>query len=187
MGGYGSGREGRRPVEDQSLELRFDPALHRALADIRMCGGVVARTVTWSRCERQIAQIGLYLFPDQLVLAYTANGEERRQAFPIVYTPTPYGARPWWQCTCGRRCLRLYNPHVYSWRCRRCWNVTYRSSCESDKRLTNAFYGGPSSSVGALIVALKRIARDRAEMERYRAAALRRARKGTKGGRPRKR
>ena len=194
MGGYGSGRESRRPVEDQSLELRFDRGMHQALADIRASGGATYRGLAWSINGHQVAACMLYLFPEHMVLCYTVNGEERRQSFPVVYTPTPYGDRPWWQCKCGRRCLRLYNPHGYAWLCRHCWQITYRSSCESDKRLAygriwgamGAAGSGWGCSTGTLITALKAHDRARAKIDRDIAAAYRASRKGTKGGRPRK-
>jgi len=45
------------------------------------------------------------------------------------------GRRFWFQCDCGRRCGRLYLPpdqHVF--RCRICYNLTYRSAQEHDQR-----------------------------------------------------
>src|SRR5262245_47924924 len=142
MGGYGSGRTGYRPVNDQSLALPFDRQLHRTLAALRCSGqGVHFHILTWKLGGRQIAAVGVYVIlradgDASMVLSYLAGDESICEPITIVWTATPFGRRPWWQCPgCARRCARLYNPARRRWRCRQCYNVTYTSSNESDKRL----------------------------------------------------
>jgi hypothetical protein len=145
MGGYGSGRTGYRPVNDQSLALPFDRQFHRTLAVLRcQQRGIRFHVMTWRVGSRTIAQIGIYVIlradgDAYMVLSYMAGDESIREPIAIVWTATPFGRRPWWQCPgCARRCARLYNPAGRRWRCRQCYNVTYTSSNESDKRLAYA-------------------------------------------------
>lgn len=51
-----------------------------------------------------------------------------------LWTVQPRGGRRWWwQCDCERRVGVLYHQRRSDpWRCRRCWNLTYASSNESD-------------------------------------------------------
>jgi hypothetical protein len=142
MGGYGSGRPGYRPVNDQSLALPLDRTFHRALVELRHQGsGIRFHVMTWRVGGRQIAAIGIYVIlraedDASMVLSYSAGDESIRELIDIVWTATPFGRRPWWNCPgCARRCARLYNPAGRRWRCRTCYNVTYTSSNESDKRL----------------------------------------------------
>jgi hypothetical protein len=196
MGGYGSGRPGNRPIAEESLALPLDRHFLASIARLQRAGiGHAGHVLTWYRGDHKIAACGVafYLPPDGhigMVLSYSLNGDPRRQAITIDWTATPFGRRPWWQCPlCRRRCARLYNPQGHSWYCRRCWNVTYTSSNESDKRLA---YGrcwdvldqdvlGRAASTGALIMALRAHRRIEEKITRDR----RRAGHG-KPGRPRK-
>jgi hypothetical protein len=142
MGGYGSDRPGRRPVNDSSLALPFDRQFHNALADMQRAGsGIRANVITWSRAGRKIGAISVLTVVRRvrdasMLLSYSCNGESMREVLDIVWTQTPFGWRPWWRCPrCKRRCSRLYNPDGPRWRCRTCYDVTYTSSNESDKRL----------------------------------------------------
>jgi hypothetical protein len=177
MGGYGSGRSGGRPIAEQSLALSFDRGLHASLAALKRSGERAHfHTARWTMAGRERATCGLYLIQKQdggalMVLSYTVNGTPRQQAIDIDWTPTPFGQRPWWRCPrCARRCLRLYNPGA-GWFCRRCGDVTYLSSNESDKRLAYRRIMGltvapASASVSALILALRGYDRIRKKVER---------------------
>jgi hypothetical protein len=196
MGGYGSGRPGRRPVNDQSLALPFDRTFHRALAELRRAGsGIWFHVITWTIAGRQIATTGVYIIVQHngdatMVLSYAADGEAIREVVAITWTPTPFGRRPWWRCPCcGRRCARIYNPHGPRWRCGRCCHITYTSSNESDKRLAYGRIWGAldlrdldTQPTSALILALRG---HRRVEDRWRRVE-RQARTG-KPGRPRKR
>lgn len=198
MGGFGSGRTGNRPVNDQSLALSFDRQLHKALDLLQRKGtGAQLRIITWSRAGRKIASIGVYILvrgahDASMVLSYTSNSKSITEPIAVCWTRTPFGRRPWWACPgCGRRCARLYNPEGTRWRCRICYNVTYASSNESDKRLAYSrvwrllqgarnFEG---MATGALIMTLRGHKRIEDKLNRD----LRRAeRHPGKPGRPRK-
>ena len=194
MGGYGSGRVGERPVNDESLMLPFDQGMHSMLGRVLRNGRRVARgTIRWSSGQRQIAACGVALIVRDdgsvlMVLSYSIDGETTHDPIRVVFTETPFGRRPWWVCPgCAGRCLRLYNTGGRLWRCRQCQNVTYRSSNESDKRLAYdrlmRVVERPAA-MDNLILALKGCDRIRAKIDRDRRAAERWARKG-KPGRPR--
>ncbi len=195
MGGYGSGRIGRRPVTDETLMLPFDQAMHGMLRRALTRPGGWSRVLRWSSGRRQIAACGVALIVRDdggamMVLSYAIDGETIHDLIRIVFTATPFGRRPWWVCPgCAGRCLRLYNPSGRLWRCRRCEGVTYQSSNESDKRLAYdrlmRVVERPVSHSG-LFLALKAHDRIRARIDRDYRDAERWARKG-KPGRPKKR
>jgi hypothetical protein len=125
-----------------------------------------------------------------MVLTYQCNGERMREVVPLDWTQTPFGWRPWWRCPrCHRRVLRLYNPDGPRWRCRICYNVTYTSSNESDKRLAYSRVWGVldrdlnTMGTGALIQALRGHKRIEEKINRDIAYAQRHP---GKPGRPRK-
>src|SRR5690349_405165 len=104
MGGYGSGRPGRRPVNDSSLALSFDRSFHDALAALQQAGeGLRQNVITWSRGGTKVGAISVWLVvrgvrDADMVLSYTANGASMREVLSIVWTQTPFGWRPWWLC-----------------------------------------------------------------------------------------
>jgi len=59
-----------------------------------------------------------------------------RQLIPVdAVRPFLGGVRFWFLCDCGRRVGRLYLPSGQAaFRCRNCYNLTYRSAQEHDKR-----------------------------------------------------
>src|SRR6266511_1955575 len=117
MGGYGSGRSGWRPVNDNSLALSLDRAFNDVLTDLQRAGsGLRSNMLTWSRGGNKIATISVLTVvrgvrDADMVLSYTCNGESVRDVLTLDWTQTPFGWRPWWRCPrCKRRCSRLYNP-----------------------------------------------------------------------------
>jgi hypothetical protein len=84
--------------------------------------------------------------PDEgtLRLVYTIGGERTEDQIEVTSIPSPlgYGRRYYFKCggigglPCGRRVGKLYKPpgEVY-FACRTCYNLTYRSSKEHNKRL----------------------------------------------------
>jgi hypothetical protein len=178
--------------------------------------GRSAGIIRWTRAGREIASIGYtFVWRDGeplVVLSYRANGEQIRDPIRLISTPMPGGAVRWWfQCPrCTRRVRVLYNPDTVYWRCRWCYDVTYQSSCDSDKRLSyDRIVGGallealseptpipgPDASArelaralrsaDGLILAIKALTRLHQWEERHYRRWLREQRKG-RPGRPRK-
>ena len=105
--------------------------------------------ISWTQDGRTVGRLGyeirtddrvrtVLLFPRQVF-----KFEDRLCMFPgqsILITFTrPYwgGQRHWFECGCGRRSGRLYMPHreMPGFRCRICWDLTFRSSQQHSKRI----------------------------------------------------
>jgi hypothetical protein len=73
----------------------------------------------------------------QITVQYEWRGEQVAQEVYFDWTPCNYGGlRPWLICmACGGRVALLYLRGKY-FSCRRCHNLTYRSSQESDGRVS---------------------------------------------------
>jgi hypothetical protein len=67
---------------------------------------------------------------------YGQEWEDVRQDVPLDWTPCHFGGeRPWFICgNCGRRVAVIYGAGKY-FACRHCYDLTYRSCQESDKRI----------------------------------------------------
>lgn len=139
MGGFGSGRPGRRPVAEASLALPYHvlaPAVQRALQEQVVLQG----SYTWhyTRSGEQCAAIGCLIFPTPHIELHYCYGETPiTEALTLTKTPVGlhHAPRWWYACPhCQRRCSVLYGVQG-RWRCRQCHHITYSSSCESDKRL----------------------------------------------------
>lgn len=139
MGGYGSGRRSRRPVAEECYALRV-----RALREVIQHASVSAISVTgqlvWQRTDHpptlttyRVAPTGMDSMA--LTLDEKSGAVFASESLTVVATPQPLGGRRWWlRCPgCQRRVGALFA--VGRWRCRRCARATYRSSCQSDKRL----------------------------------------------------
>lgn len=70
----------------------------------------------------------------KLILRYTARSHQVNQNVELAPTRPHYGGRRWWfRCPrCGRRVRKLFlPPGDFSFECRQCHRLTYRSSAES--------------------------------------------------------
>lgn len=81
-----------------------------------------------------------------ITVQYQWRGEQMTQAITIDWIPCNYGGRrPWFICgNCGRRVAVLYGAGKY-FACRHCYDLTYRSSQESDSRFSKFFRNYDSS------------------------------------------
>ena len=137
MGGFGSGRQGRRRCTDdlRPLDVR---KIHRA-------GYLKPGTAfTWQwTCDDQVTGvISLRVQADRVALDYRSqnphhNGgewEPMRYAVALDWTPCGFGgSRVWWRCPaagCGRRVAVLHGGRVFA--CRKCNRLAYRSQREAD-------------------------------------------------------
>lgn len=166
MGGYGSGRSGRRPIAEESRALRIgDISQAIALAPLGtpQTGTIRWRIGAYGRVTGACSYRVSYEVPGQrrLTLAYTVNGEPITDQVLLTSTRPHYGGYRWWfACRrCNRRVGVLFNPGSV-WRCRHCWRITYRSSNESDRRVSALLRAGDLESLQAgstadLILALK--------------------------------
>lgn len=129
MGGYGSGRQARGAARsDQFHKLDLAEFRREWFQSYR------SGTLTWSRGGHKTGSIGYRLFPDRMVLHYSApmNGERQDIGETFLMRPTeqPFGGHRWWiECKgCGRRCRVLYGAAYF--RCRQCHRLTYDSQYE---------------------------------------------------------
>jgi len=133
MGGYLSGRHGCRMVVESCLTLnvyelqkgQYRNTLTGKIFWRRLSTGEELAAIEFSRDGR----------PDQITISYNAvvNGTTIpiQEGLGITKTRTNFaGSRYWWLCPgCQRRCGVLYiPPGTYRFRCRKCYNLTYRSS-----------------------------------------------------------
>lgn len=139
MGGYGSGRDGVRPVAERSHALPiglFTPTLRTMvpgdfetgpLVRWRWPSGQVAASLRYSVSCTDGGQLTIWL-------AYATQGRSISDPISIVTTQLHYGGkRYWWVCAeCDRRVGVLYcPPGAAYWRCRHCYQITYTSSNQS--------------------------------------------------------
>lgn len=153
---YGAGRPGwRRKCE---YSLRFD------IRALRCKGGLAAGQSfgwRWSRGDEQIANVGISIFTDAIVLSYTwaSRGQSPypiRCRIALTRTACRFGgARTWFLCPdCGRRCAVMFGvSRRGNFACRVCQRLAYASEAESpidrcrrqqlklEAKLTD--YGGP--------------------------------------------
>lgn len=123
MGGTGSGRWGH----------------HTARLTIDQCDDM-SRVGWWSGVLEAAYCAGEWrITKDEKSIHAWRDGEQVQLDLPngtsrAVWAPQPRGGRRWWwQCgTCAGRVGVLYRRGQSSWRCRRCWNLSYTSSNESD-------------------------------------------------------
>ena len=138
MGGYGSGRSGSRITKESCLVLDIYYLQRRELLNGHY--GVYRWTNT--NTGEEIASIALRTDESGqiMVLSYKVRvkGEKREveETFSLESTPTNFSGRRYWALCprCWRRCGKLYLPSGgVHFRCRRCYNLTYRSCNESRK------------------------------------------------------
>ena len=147
MGGYGSTRWGwyskKYTVED-SLKLDIHRLYELLPRDSWTNSSWLFFPITWSRGDRKVASIGLWLdaYGDvpRVILDYQATpygGGQPQSIHTVVElssTPCRYGSVRWWfRCPgCGKRVGCLYKaPGSYYFRCRHCHDLTYTSAQEA--------------------------------------------------------
>jgi hypothetical protein len=147
MGGYGSTRWGSHSKKDTVEDcLKLD--IHQLLKKIIPAGMLTKPTyaflaLKWSRGEREIASIGLWLDSrgdmPRITLDYRVTpigGEPQPIRSEVAFTSTlcRYGSVRWWfQCPrCQKRVGCLYKaPGSPHFRCRHCHDLTYTSAQEA--------------------------------------------------------
>jgi hypothetical protein len=102
---------------------------------------VMLYSLNWTRGGEPSGSIQVKMGHDAITLMYRhkrygQNLEEVNQLVYLTWTPTHFGGqRPWFICgNCGRRVAVLYGAGKY-FACRHCYDLTYRSSQESDSRV----------------------------------------------------
>jgi hypothetical protein len=99
--------------------------------------------LSWTRGGGEPAgSITLRAEQDTITLMYSISRygrdpEQIEQTISLTWTPAHFGGRrPWFICgNCGGRVAILYGAGKY-FACRKCYDLTYRSCQESDKRLS---------------------------------------------------
>jgi len=132
MGGFGSGRSGWRPTEDQFLRLDV-----RMLNRKGMLRPGVTGTMHWSREGEAVGSIQIHATAAEVRLIYTSAG--LALDYPVHLDRTTCnlgGSRPWFLCpSCCRRVAVLFGGGRFL--CRYCRNLAY--SVENEDRLTRMF------------------------------------------------
>lgn len=173
MGGYGSGRPGKRPVAEESEAWHIGD-LRDAITQVVAAGPGAEYTgsIRWTRgIARHVVAACAFTLAGRpggkllLTLHYTCRGESVTDDTMLVSTRPNYGGQRWWfRCSgCHRRVGVLYAPGRF-WRCRHCWRITYQSSNESDRRVSAILRSHDLSSLrnanfSDLLVALKALDR----------------------------
>lgn len=141
MGGMGSGnwyRHGKKETVEESLVV--------AIKDLRnrLYGGA-AGTLTWTWADTNKVSIGYYVTgtpdsPTVTVHYRWRDTENVNISVRLDTTPTQFGGRRWWficplivgGVACQRRAGKLYlPPRARYFGCRKCHDLTYRSSQEA--------------------------------------------------------
>lgn len=163
MGGYGSTRWSwhtkKHTVEDCRALSIFDFKREGVLEpEVRRLGSWVWRN---AHSGKRTASLGYelntlddrsYLRVYYTITRWNRDKEEYDYRIPLVTTSCHFGGFRWWfTCAlsingryCGRRVAKLYLPPGGSfYGCRHCYDLTYRSSQESDKRVSALRKLGP--------------------------------------------
>lgn len=190
MGGYGSTRwdfhNKATTVEDCRVLDIFNMTRKEAVLPSVHRFGVWA----WYRGDKQVSKIGYEVKTGEtagwLRLHYTFTERKEDMDYHVILQTTPchYGGCRWWfLCplskngrSCLRRVAKLYLPPggIY-FGCRHCYELTYTSCQESDKRISHILTGGllnaekwlQKGASGALLI-LKALERDEKRFDRYR-------------------
>lgn len=176
MGGYGSGRWGYHSKKDTVEDCRTLDIRELRREGFLQRGQVFSGTSRWSNWQgKETASLGWTTTGSDIRLCYTIHWRDREAEkidyrVPVVWTPCNFGGqRPWFVCPgrgCGRRVTKLYLPPGAAkyYLCRHCYDLSYRSRQEYDKRaalLTRypealfAMIRGKQASAGNLLLALK--------------------------------
>jgi len=172
MGGYGSGRQRERPLAEELPALRVRDLRHAIRAVTS--GGSGHQTIMWTQSGRTIFRLHCMIVAYapgalRLLLAPSEREAFASESLALSATPQHLGGQRWWfLCpACARRAGMLFL-HVQHWRCRRCIQISYQSSCHSDKRLgplleqiAHAWAGQSDDPLDGLQSALIPLAEDR--------------------------
>ncbi len=149
MGGPGSGnwyRWDKKTTVEECLTLDVS----RLVQEDVIAPGLSRRgSWGWSRWGEITSSIGYRTSTDdhdgRFTLDYQVSGESISLAVPLTVTFPHFGGVRWWficgvSCNgvyCGRRVGKLYLPPGGKlFACRHCYDLTYKSCQESDKRLS---------------------------------------------------
>jgi hypothetical protein len=142
MGGYGSGRRwgaasSARCTVEHCLVLGGQGVLAKTVREAE--GLPCTGSFYWSRNGERLASISYTLHGSILTLDYTKDKTDNAH-YPVtlISTAQPHGGlRYWFKCPlqgCGRMTAKLYLPNgALYFGCRKCYNLTYKSSNESHK------------------------------------------------------
>lgn len=144
MGGWGSGRQGGRPIAEEALRIEFCWMLRTGLA---RPGKSVSGTLRWTCRGEPSGNINYACDmrdPDNAVMELRFNvtrrstGERKDyvQHVPLTYTQPHFGGRRWWmRCPItGERVAKLYVPDEGDlFASRKAWRIGYRSQRVTDR------------------------------------------------------
>lgn len=133
MGGFGSGRFGKR-----STRLTDDELLRISVHRWGSKNLLVPETTFETRWRgRSDARLLVSPSASSLTLALEQRGSESRQTVSLERTPCHFGgSMPWFLCPnpgCGRRASILYVGERGDFACRLCWDLAYRSQRENER------------------------------------------------------
>lgn len=142
MGGVGSGewcRLGTKMTVEECLNFSVS-----AIKDDLYHGG--SGGLRWGRHRKKLLKMLYFVSADEerlkLVLNYHRRGKTIWMPVGLEDTTTNFGGKRWWfTCPlqrfglpCNRRCGKLYLPRgARYFGCRKCYDLTYRSSQEAHK------------------------------------------------------
>jgi len=162
MGGFGSGRDGYRPVVENGLKLDSYRLQRQGLLNIHDYGlSIGSIEWTYTSSGEHVASIGYSVNYDTktITLDYTKtiDGEKHpvNDTVRLTVQKTNFGgSRFLFICPrCYTRVAKLYLPNgALYFRCRRCYNLTYQSSNSSHEydhlfRLLASEVGGTFGAV----------------------------------------
>lgn len=144
MGGYGSGRQGGRPVADSAffVDIAWMLRTGRALEGQSITGslgwtrrGEPSGNISYTCDMRDLANASLEL---RFTVSRRSTGESRdyKQHVPLSYTVPNYGGRRWWMhCPVnGSRVGKLYVPaggDIFA--SRTAWKLAYQSQRDAPR------------------------------------------------------
>ena len=131
MGGYGSGRSGRRQKAEDMLCLSVHEVHRRGFLKP---GASCLWTWTWTSGDKSSISLQALAGALRLHFKVRADGEDWQDVAQVVgleHTPCHYGgSRPWFRCPrCGRRVAKLFGGVLFL--CRKCHGLAYRSQAET--------------------------------------------------------
>jgi hypothetical protein len=162
MGGMGSGN--RYQWHDKKLTV--EESLVVAMKDLRKyLGRSTSGTITWTWAGGDKSAIGFFLSWNHdaptVTLHYRwRNAEDVQIPVQLEATPTQFGGMRWWftcplvvrNAACYRRAGKLYlPPGAKYFGCRKCYDLTYRSSQEAHQTERLCTHLGFSPDVARLL------------------------------------
>jgi hypothetical protein len=136
MGGFGSGRNGGKPIADSALQIDIGLMLRTGHAK---AGDRIAGTLHWSCRGQPIDSVGYVAIMDEpgkerLELSYWRGQDEIRklvkQTIALCHTVPRYGGKRWWMICPYQHCRvgKLYMPDGGDrFASRKAWGLGYQS------------------------------------------------------------